>query len=233
VTVAPDNSWKCTLGAGNSSENMDFVAECGETQPMPDGAFGYLPSLPEDIRDVFMWLCHDMVALVRKWDFYLGLYGKPANDAVIGFLPHAFNVIEESLRTDITMAICRLCDPAQSRDQDNLSFRALGAFYSEDVKLQAIINDFVASCQPVKVNRNKLVGHSDKVARLAPGRAMIPQITKSAIDVIMENAQAILNHVAWEYARQTYGYGLPGDGGADALVHWLRKGTDNRMPRIE
>jgi len=199
---------------------------------MPEGKFGYIGSLPEEIRDVFMWLCQDMVALYRKWDFYLGLYGKPENQPIVSFLPQAFSVIEESLRTDLTMAICRLSDPLEMRKQENLNFRSLGAFYCQDAKLQVLINEFVMSCEPVRINRNKLVGHSDKVARLEPGRAMIPQIKKSDIDTIIKNAESIIAHVSWEYGNQTYGFGIPGDGGADALVYWFKKGSDNRQPRI-
>jgi AbiU2 len=200
---------------------------------MSEGKFGYIRSLPDDVREVFMWLCQDMVVLYRKWDFYLGLYGKPENYPIISFLPQSFNVIEESLRTDITMAICRLSDPLEMRRQENLNFRSLEAFYDEDFALKKLVDEFVASCEPVRINRNKLVGHSDKVARLEPGRAMIPQIKKADIDLIIANAQAIIKHVAWEYAHQSYAFGLPGDGGADALVYWFKKGSDNRMPRIE
>jgi Magnesium chelatase, subunit ChlI len=93
-------------------------------QPLEEGEvtikFGYIASLPDDIRDVFMWLCQDMVALYRKWDFYLGLFGKPENHPIISFLPNAFSVIEESLRTDITMAICRLSDPLEVCRRENL-----------------------------------------------------------------------------------------------------------------
>jgi hypothetical protein len=200
---------------------------------MSEGKFGYFESLPDDIRDVFMWLCQDMVALYRKSDFYLGQFGKPENYPIISFLPNALSVIEESLRTDITMAICRLSDPVQSCGQDNLNFRTVGSFYDQDAKLQSLIDDFVASCEPLKINRNKLVCHSDKVARLEPGRAMIPQIKKSDIDTIFENAKAIIAHVAWTCSQQSYGFGFPGDSGADALVYWLKKGLDNRIPRIE
>jgi hypothetical protein len=190
--------------------------------------FGHVEVLPDDIRDIFMWLCQDVASLYRKWEFYLGLFGKPENRPVIDLLPLSFVVIEESLRADMTMAICRLGDPIQSCGRDNLNFRALEAFHDQDAALKTLIDDFVAACGLVKLHRNKLVGHSDKVARLAPEQVMIPQIKKSDIDTIIEKAKAIINHVAWHYGKTEFGFGFPGDGGAAALVHWLKLGLDSR-----
>jgi hypothetical protein len=93
-----------------------------------EGKFGHIENLPEEIRESFMWLSQDVVALHRKWDFYLGLFGKKENFAVISHLPQPFNLIEESMRTDITMLIGRLSNGAKFGKDDNISFRALQKF---------------------------------------------------------------------------------------------------------
>jgi hypothetical protein len=72
-------------------------------------------------------------------------------------------------------------------------------------------------------------GARDKLARLSPGQVMIPQIKKSDIDDNLQEAKAILNHVSWTYAGHTFGFGFPGDSGADALVYWLKRSIDNRL----
>jgi hypothetical protein len=195
---------------------------------MDANTFGYIDIFPQYIRKVFIWLCQDVVALHRKWDFYIGLCGKPENYAVIDLLPQAFNVIEESVRTDITMAVCRLSDPIKSCGRENLNFRALEAYFDQDAELKVLIEDFVSSCDPVKLHRNKLVGHSDKIARIKPEQAMIPQIKKSDIETIIKKAEAIINHVAWQYGKTEFGFGFPGDSGATNLIYWLKKGLDSR-----
>jgi hypothetical protein len=194
---------------------------------MPVGDFGHLDILPDDVRDTFMWLCQDVAAMNRKWDFYLGLFGEPENHAIMDASPPAFNLIEESLRTDMTMAVCRLSDPVRSCGQENLNFRALESFYDQDSKLKQLIDDFVAACRPVKAYRNKLVGHSDTVARLTPQQAMIPQIKKSDMDAIMTSAGVVINYVAKQYGNTEFGFGAPGGAGADGLLYWLRKGLDH------
>jgi hypothetical protein len=70
------------------------------------------------------------------------------------------------------------------------------------------------------------------MAKLSPEQAMIPQIKKTDIDAINKKAQAIINHVAWTYAKQEYGFGWEGDGQADALIYWIKKGLDNRLPPL-
>jgi hypothetical protein len=102
---------------------------------MATGNFGHIESLPDEIRDIFMWLCQDVAALFRKWDFYQGVLAMPENPEVVNQLPRAFSVIEESLRADMTMAICRLADPAISYRQENLNFKSLEAFYLQDEEL--------------------------------------------------------------------------------------------------
>ena len=93
-----------------------------------EGTFGYIETLSDGIREPFMWLAQDVVALHQKWDLYLGLFGKPESLQVIGHLPVPFHLIEESLRTDITMLIGRLSDSPKFRDDENISFQQLQEF---------------------------------------------------------------------------------------------------------
>ena len=197
---------------------------------MPEGDFGHVAALPDDIRDVLMRLCQDVTTLYRTWDLYTGLFGDSESLTVVSQLPVPFIVIEQALRTDLTMNICRLRDPSISRGRENLSFPALGEFYANDTELQNRIADFIAACEPVKINRNRLVGHSDKLTRLSPDRAMIPEIRRADIDAIFEKATIIINHVSLKYGGQTFGFGFPGDGGARGLLYWLKRSLDSRIP---
>ena len=88
------------------------------------------------------------------------------------------------------------------------------------------------TCKPITQNRHKLVAHTDKLAKLSPEQAMIPQIQKSDIDAINQQAQNIIKQVAVSKTGHDYGFGWEGDGGAEALIYWLKKGLDNRLPRI-
>ena len=113
---------------------------------MVAGNFGHIDALPDGIRDIFMELCKDVVMLYQKWDFYLGLFGDPEKRPIIDKLPRAFGVIEEALRADITMSVCRLSDRLEIGKRENLNFRSLEAFYDQDTDLKKFVDDFVAAC---------------------------------------------------------------------------------------
>jgi len=93
---------------------------------MSNRDFGYDIRLPENIREVFMWLCQDVTSLQSKWSLYLKLFSNQEDTMLLSELALGFfQVIEESLRNDITMAICRLSDPPKSMGKDNLSLKTL------------------------------------------------------------------------------------------------------------
>ena len=127
-----------------------------------DKPFGYAPELPEDIRTVFQDLCQDIAPLHSKWKFYLDLFSnRDTIDLLNDVAPASFQMVEESLRSDIAMSICRLSDPPQSCGQDNLSIKTLVDKASEVQGIEKLWEDFDSCCKPVRQYRNKLVAHND------------------------------------------------------------------------
>jgi hypothetical protein len=179
-----------------------------------EGKFGHIEKLPEEIREAFVWLAHEVVALFRKWDFYLGLFANEEHRQTIAALPQPFQAIEQALRTDLIMLIGRLDDGATFKDDENVSFRALAEFYPDDKELELLVVDFSSAAKPVKTNRHKTVAHTDKKIRLSTYDDSIPQITKADIDANLQKAQEIINHVSWNYAGHRYGFGFEGDSSA-------------------
>ena len=93
---------------------------------MAKGDFGYDERIPEEIREVFAKLCDDVAFLQHAWNFYLSLFSKAENTQLMwDFAPASFQMIEEALRSYLTMAISRLSDPARLFGYDNLSFATL------------------------------------------------------------------------------------------------------------
>src|SRR5262249_36271491 len=99
----PTRSRRPQLGNLAIEETYIYPAPLSQQagRKMTNGTFGNLPALPEEIREIYMWLCQDVVALNRKWDFYQGLFGKSENFAVFDLAPLAFRIIEESLKNDL------------------------------------------------------------------------------------------------------------------------------------
>ncbi len=71
--------------------------------------------IPKEIRDASADLYDDVVMLHLKWRFYLELFCEPGNAQLLSKQSRAFfQIVEESLRADMLMALCRLSDPSPS-----------------------------------------------------------------------------------------------------------------------
>lgn len=175
-----------------------------------------------------MWLCQDVAALQSEWDFYLELYGKEENTALLSELASwSFNIIEESLRNDMTMAICRLCDPSITMRKENLSLATLVKKCPDIADLDQRLKDFQAVCEPISSWRNKQVGHNDLHTRIHPRENPLPGITKYQIDEIIKQASALLRVVAFRYTGGELNFHTISRGGAEDLVFWLKSGQDH------
>jgi hypothetical protein len=127
-----------------------------------------------------------------------------------------------SVRIDMTMLICRLSDRLKSLDNENLNFENLGAFYGKDEELKGLITQFRDACGPIRVHRNKLIGHSDLNTRLKPAENLLPTVGRSDVERIVEIAAKALAHVAKRYAASEIWFKPPTIMGADALICCLR-----------
>jgi len=190
-----------------------------------DKPFGYAPELPEDVRPVFQNLCQDLASLHGKWRFYLELFSDRDTVGLLNNVAMAsFQMLEESLRSDITMSICRLCDPAKSCGQNNLSINVLVEKFSKVPGLSQLWDDFQRQCEPVRQYRNKRIGHNDLSAALQPHDNPLPNVTRPTIDSILSEATKLVNQV---YRFHTHTNGElcfePFDsGGGKDLVFWLK-----------
>jgi hypothetical protein len=193
-----------------------------------ENAFGYDTRIPENIREIFMWLCQDVAALQSKWDFYLQLYSEEENTDLLSELASwSFNIIEESLRNDMTMAICRLSDPSISMHKENLSLAALVEKCKDIPGLETQLADFQEVCKPISNWRNKQVGHNDLHTRIHPRENPLPGISKPQIDEIIKRASDTLSVVAHRYVGGDLNFHTIAQGGAEDLVFWLKSGRDH------
>ena len=184
--------------------------------------FGFYPEIPENIRDIFMQLCQDFVALNNKWDFYLELYSSAETTSLLSKMALAsFHLIEEALRADMVLSICRLNDPPQSCGQNNLSFPFLHQ-HIHNSEVDNLFTQFETACSPFKTHRNKQVGHNDLNTSIKPHSNPLPNIEKEQIDLVINIASDILNAILKCYVYEGIGFNFPQIGGGKNLVHWLK-----------
>ncbi len=201
------------------------------TNNVVNQAFGNLSSLPENIRETYMWLCQDMVSLNQKWDFYQGLFGKPENFVVFDLAPLAFKIIAESLTNDLVMSIGRLGGPAGTDSPVNLSLAMLVNFYEHDSLLKALFANFQSISAPLRDYQDKLINHSDFKSRLGSHDIQIAQPKTHNIVLAITAAEAVLKHVATRYGGTDIGFGkgMFTMASSDALIYWLKRAWDRRF----
>jgi hypothetical protein len=190
--------------------------------------FGYDEKVPENIRLEVMWLCQDVTALQNKWDFYLGLFGEKENTDLLSDLASwSFTLIEESLRYDMTMAICRLRDPAKDRQGNkNLSLGYLVENCRDVDGLDSLFANFRSASAPVNEHRNKRVGHSDLNTRIKPREHPLPGVNKDQIELILMLVSNILKTVFQHYTGRDLDFHTVTIDDAETLIFLLKGGKE-------
>ncbi len=196
---------------------------------MNKNAFGYFENLPEDIRNIFMWLCQDVASLQQKWDFYLELFGKAQNIVLLSELaPGSFNIIFETLQNEFTMSICRLGDPSTVMGNANISFAALLERCADVEEVKDLFSEFRALSEPLRQRRNKRVGHRDLDTVIGPFSNAFPDISKEQISTILQIAADILNSVLQQYEDSEMYFHPVTQGDANILIYWLKRAKQSR-----
>jgi hypothetical protein len=196
---------------------------------MLEDRFGYDEKLPENIRTTFMWLCQDVADLQSKWDFYTELFGKEENTELVSELASwSFNIIEDSLRNDMTMAICRLSDPVEylGGKVENLSLAYLVKNCPQVAGLDKLLVEFQSACAPIRAYRNKRVGHRDFNTVIKPLEHPLPGISRKDIDLILKLASQFLATALRHLTNGDLNFHTVTSSGAKTLIFWLKAGKE-------
>jgi hypothetical protein len=185
---------------------------------------GYCETIPEEIRDACADLYDDVVMLHVKWQFYRELFQEPDNAEVVSNRARAFfQTVEESLRADMLMTICRLSDPSRSLARVNLSFAILLGKCAQVPKVDNLVTAFQASCGKVRLYRNRYLGHNNLGAAVRIKEHLIPGVGPSDIDEILRLAREILRSVHRHYAGSDLAFESAHGKSARELIAWAKK----------
>ena len=198
---------------------------------MNETGFGYQAELPESDRDVFARLCNDLAWLNAKWRLYLDLFSERENTELLSRCAPGFPDHRGALRTDMTMAICRLSDPSQTNGKQNLSLTRVAERYNDVPDLKEIQEKFNAACQQVKTIRNKRVGHNDLNTTLNPRDNPLPGMGRNDVETIIDLAARVLNVLVRSVSDTTYCFDLHVIGGGPQLLESLR--VAERVEQVE
>ncbi|MFC1946078.1 hypothetical protein ACFLW1_02635 [Chloroflexota bacterium] len=222
--------WNRTKWKGVADTSEDSEKEL-------NNRFGYSKQISKSFRIEFMWLCQEVESLVNEWDLYVGLFGSVENTEVLDEMaPGCFRIIEESLRDDMTMTICRLSDPSTDNSGNkNISMDILSGECIMIEGIPELLQDFAKACAQIEKVRNKLVAHNDMKVKVNPQDNILLGVGRKEIDIIVGLAIIILQKVYEHFTNSSIGFMPAYIGKADDLVNWLRSARDedrNLLPRI-
>jgi hypothetical protein len=204
--------------------------------------FGDIPGMPECARNVFIWLCHDVMTLHEKVRLYMTLYGTAESTQLLDETARgAFLLIQEAIQDDLAMSFGRLLDPATSHVKDdsnvngevlaNISFAALANRLSSPPKLIELIREFRIECAPVERHRNKRVGHNDLNTSIHPAENPLPDVGRDQMNRIMALAAQVLRTAAQPYADQPLVFPPVMLTNGDVLLSALRDARQHRADK--
>jgi hypothetical protein len=200
---------------------------------MADDVFGHCPELPEGVQGIFTGLCQDVASLYSKWQLYQDLFTSQDDVAVLSEVALAtFQIVEEALGTDMTMAICRLSDSHRSCGNDNLSIVTLARQVGQIKGLDALVQQLRNECEPVRQYRDKRIAHNDLNVALKPKENPLPGIGRSRIESILQLAAQILNSVYRSVIDAELGFRSPQIGGGRDLVYWLKGAKEHHHEQL-
>jgi hypothetical protein len=157
--------------------------------------------LPTEIRDLTLRLREDLARIRLKWSYYRELFGSRENTRLLTDTARAcFQMVEESLRHDIILSLCRLSDPARTLGGESPSFATLVAQCGNIPKAEDLLTAFQAACGSVRRYRHRHLGHNDPAAIIEPREHLLPDVDPSQIDEILGLGGGLLRAVFAHYS---------------------------------
>jgi hypothetical protein len=185
-------------------------------------------NLPESFRPLFKEISQYLVNLNYKWRFYHELFLDKDNSQILTHTANMFFIaVEQSLRYDIILAICRLSDPEKSMNHVNLSLATLITHVETKNEVNELFEEFKSASKPFRTPRNKLITHND-LEVITEKSILIPSLDNEKVDKVLTSSEKILNLIAQHYDKKvTIVFSPLFTGGVDSLLYWLSMGKEH------
>jgi hypothetical protein len=189
--------------------------------------------IPPVVAEVFDALTIRIHLLHGRWAIYRQLFAESQrrfellDQSASGF----FKVIYGLLHDEVLISLCKLNEPAKSREFENLSLWQLHARLKQhgDASLAdqtlPLLERYSAKCKDFRAWRDKQLAHLDLTVSLKGNSELLPGISRQMVEEALAHVREFMNTIEAHYAGSTSGYEhfwMTGDG--EALVATLKYG---------
>jgi AbiU2 len=182
-------------------------------------------------HDFFKSVSKDVSQLHMYWTIYRQLYAH--SEQRIALLnetgPMVFYVLQHLLLDEVTLAICRLTDPAMTGRRENHSLERLVVGVQEDEladKLNSILEAIEEIAKPFRERRNRAIAHGDLATKLKLETNPLPGISRDMVENTLAQFRALMNAYDYHFFNNTTIYEeiiLPLGADGDFLSQQLRR----------
>lgn len=168
------------------------------------------------------------------WKVYRQLYANSQKrvDLLNETGPLVFYILQHLLIDEVTLALCRLTDPARSAGKATHSLTRLidridGRTYPALKRdLQSLLSDLKSRCQPFRDRRNKAIAHSDLGTTLKITKAVLPGVSRQDVEEALKVVRKVMNRYEQEFKQGETAYEhviLPLGADGDFLIEQLKR----------
>lgn len=190
-------------------------------------------SIPESLQKLYEILKEEVLWLNSEWKIFCQLFA--FSEERIKFLaemaPNFFGIIQEVLRDEIFISLCRLTDPPMTGNKENLSLARLVEQIGEFDKSEFHSNtleEIKSHCEPFRDWRNRKIAHKDLPTTLEYHPDPLPGISKKMIDEALRMICDLLNNISeklWDFETD-YEHIFMEDNG-ETIIHYLEHAKES------
>ena len=205
---------------------------------------------PEDVRaaalgamgaplgELYDILSNQVTWIHLKWKEFRTLFG--TSPERIAFLneaaPAFFGDLQDVLRNDVLLHLCRLTDPLESAGKPNLTIARLFPLISNDGlrgKAEELFKVVKDKTRFAREWRNRRLAHREfPVAVEVVARSLTPG-SRQEVEEALAAIRGVMNCIEVHYQKSTvlYEHSIEELGGVDALLKCLEKGVEEKRRR--
>jgi len=200
--------------------------------------------MPESLQPTWDAIHNEVIAVHARWIIYRQLFAESPERIEIlnACAANLFYFLHETLLNDVQLTLSKLADPATTRGRANATLQrlvdeitALNELPLAD-KLRLLLTKYIASCEKIKLRRNKQIAHYDHATLLlqygggpsdplGPSRQEI-EGALGALRDFMTSADSYLTRSETAYQH------VISISGGEALISVLRQGLRYRELQI-
>lgn len=192
-----------------------------------------MSNLPASIKDIFEELQNEITWLHGRWMIYRQLFGHSPKriDLLNKCASVCFGIIQNVLKDEVQLSLCKLTDPARTGKQENLSLKTLQEHVEKlgDQILIAsssnLINEIYRKCESFRIHRHKRLAHFDFTTAMKGDFSLLPPTSRQMINEVLTLIQKYMNTIEIHYCKHETHYEPFLDHDGDELVAFLKYGV--------